>query len=150
MSWLEPGPWLCPPGSHPSLCPTFNGSKTWQCSPFPYVLLPSGVVKALSFKYCQSFQGCCGFSQNPVPGCRPESSPGASCHLSPESAARQGKHAEHLGCDETVIPCLQLLAGKALRHAWPEPGAFPRQWHRGRRGSLFSHCPQPALLLPPR
>lgn len=141
MSWLEPGPWLCSPGSHSSMCPTFNGSKTGECRPFPYILLLSEEVKVLNFKYCQSFQGCCGFSQNPVPGCRPESYPGTSCHLSPESATRQRKHAEHLGCDETIIPCLQLLAGKALRHARPELGAFPQQWHRERRGSLLSRCP---------
>ena len=38
---------------------------------------------------------------------------------SPESVTRQRKHAEHLGCSEAIIPCLQLLAGKALRHAQP-------------------------------
>lgn len=57
---------------------------------------------------------------------------GASCHLSPESVTWRRKHAEHLGCDAAVIPCLQLLAGKALCHARPGLGAFPRQWHRGR------------------
>lgn len=74
-------------------------------------------------------------------GCRPLSCPGASCHPSPESVIRQRKHAEHLGCDETVIPCLQLLAGKALRHARPGLGVFPWQWHREMRGGLSSRCP---------
>lgn len=86
---------------------------------------------------------------------------GASCHLSPESVTRQRKHAEHLGCDEAVIPCLQLLAGKALRHARPGPGAFPRQWHRGqgrpprgarwlpRRAPAWGAGPAAPLLLPP-
>lgn len=59
----------------------------------------------------------------------------------------RAKHAEHLGCDEAVIPCLQLLAGKALRHARPGLGAFPRQGHRGRAGlSRGARClPCPAL-----
>lgn len=69
------------------------------------------------------------------------SHPGTSCHLSPESVTQQGKHAEHLGCNETVIPCLQLLAVKVLHHARPGLGVFPRQWHRETRGGLSSQCP---------
>lgn len=94
-------------------------------------------------------------------GSRPMSRLGASCHLSPDSVTRQSKHAEHLGCDEAVIPCLQLLAGRALRHARPGLGAFPQQWHRGRaslsRGARWLPCralslrcwPAAPLVSPP-
>lgn len=99
----------------------------------------------MNFKRFQGFQGCCGFSQRALRGCRPVSHPGTSCPLSPESVARQRKHAEHLGCDEAVVPCLQLLAGEGRHPARPGLGAFPRQRHGEVRGGLSRSARWPAM-----
>lgn len=115
---LSPGPQVCTRRGRSlrrcGRCLLSQSSAPW------FILLLSEVVKSLDFwkfpkflRLLWVFSGSCclAWMQPFIP---------AWCWLpSPESVTRQRKHAEHLGCSEAIIPCLQLLAGKALRHAQP-------------------------------